>query len=172
MKVRARTKIGIGALLTVLAVAAYLFMNGPRMYEQEHIRAYQAVMPATPEGSVAVTDALVGLPSEEEAKGLKNPLEAATENVASAKVYYGYYCAFCHGATGRGDGPVGASYVPRPSDLTSAKIRAYSDGQLLRAMLRGVGHETMLERIVPPEYRWHLVLQVRQLGASTITTKP
>ncbi|MDO5647286.1 c-type cytochrome [Paracoccus sp. (in: a-proteobacteria)] len=31
---------------------------------------------------------------------------------------YADYCAACHGASGRGDGPAGRGMTPRPSDLT------------------------------------------------------
>lgn len=31
---------------------------------------------------------------------------------------YDRFCASCHGATGRGDGPVGRDLNPRPADLT------------------------------------------------------
>jgi hypothetical protein len=34
----------------------------------------------------------------------------------------------------------------------------------LYSMLTGTGHAPMLERIIPAEYRWYLVLYVRQLG--------
>ena len=36
----------------------------------------------------------------------------------SGKQMYASYCAPCHGATGRGDGPVGNSLKTRPADLT------------------------------------------------------
>ena len=82
---------------------------------------------------------------------------------ARGKVYYDYYCVFCHGDKGDGNGPVGESYVPVPADLRAAKIQAYADGELLRAMLVGTGHEPVLGRVVHPEHRWYLVLYVRSM---------
>ena len=63
-----------------------------------------------------------------------------------------------------GNGPVGESYFPAPADLRTGKVSHYSDGRLLRAMLTGIGHEPVLERVVPPRHRWCLVLYVRSLA--------
>lgn len=139
---------------------------GPRMKEQHHIRAFQMTLPNIPAGTASVI-APVQLPSTAEAARLKNPLPASAQNLASARVYYTYYCVFCHGDSGAGDGPVGQSYTPRPADLRNPRLAAYSDGELLRAMLTGVGHAPVLERVVPPEHRWHLVLFVRSLAHMT-----
>jgi hypothetical protein len=38
------------------------------------------------------------------------------------------------------------------------------DGELFAAMLLGVGHEPVMERIVQPAHRWYLVLYMRALG--------
>jgi hypothetical protein len=94
---------------------------------------------------------------------LTNPLQPTPTILGAGKIYYSYYCVFCHGESGAGDGPVGHSYVPPPADLRSPRVAAYGDGRLLQAMLRGVGHEPVLERVVAPEHRWPLVLYVRTL---------
>lgn len=144
--------------------AAFIFMlyKGPRMTVQHHLREFQMIMPPRPAGSVTVTPG-ERLPSASEAAGMKNPLPPTPQNVAAGSVYYRYYCVFCHGDSGTGDGPVAMSYVPVPADLTTAKVSGYADGPLLRSMLTGVGHEPVLERVVPPEHRWYLVLYVRSL---------
>jgi hypothetical protein len=78
-------------------------------------------------------------------------------------MYYGYYCVFCHGETGRGDGLVGRSYVPRPTDLTAPSVQNLSDGALYGAMLAGTGHEPVLGYVVLPEALWYIVAYVRHL---------
>ena len=149
----------------VLAAASYLVFSGPRMRNQPHIRAYQAELPLPPSNTVPVE--LTSIPPlAGDVATMKNPLPTTADNVARGKVYYQYYCLFCHGEKGDGNGPVGESYVPRPSDLRSAKIQSYRDGELLRSMLRGVGHEPVLERTVLPEHRWYLSLYVRSLGTN------
>jgi hypothetical protein len=54
--------------------------------------------------------------------------------------------------------------MPSPTDLHAPKVLKMSDGELLRAMLLGVGHEPVLSRVVFPEHRWYLVGYVRTLG--------
>ncbi len=153
----------------IVAVMSYVLVTGPRMRMQPNVRAYQAEVPRLPEGMVpaAAPDGAPSgkAPGVQEAKSLTNPLSAGEENVARGKVYYQYYCVFCHGELGDGNGPVGDSYVPKPADVRNPKIQAYSDGEMLRAMLTGTGHEPVLERVVPPEHRWPLVLYLRSLNS-------
>ena len=155
----------------VLAAAGWLLFTGPRMLVQPNFRAFQTRMSPLPKG-VVPAQPLTELPSAAQAGALTNPAAATAENLARGKVYYGYYCLACHGLTGRGDGPVGQSYVPVPRDLTSAQVQSLSDGGLLRAMLTGTGHARVLERVVPPEHRWSLVLYVRSLGTPPAAVPP
>jgi hypothetical protein len=157
--------IGLAIALPLAFAALFLFVlyEGPRMTVQHHLRDYQMIMPAPPAGVVPVT-LPERLPTAAEAAKLKNPLQPIPQNLAAARVYYTYYCVFCHGDYGDGNGPVGQSYVPRPADLRSARVSGYADGQLLLAMLKGIGHEPVLERVVPPEHRWYLVSYVRSLA--------
>jgi hypothetical protein len=151
--------IGIGTL----AYFSIMF-QGPRMQVQPGIRTYQRAMPAPPQGVVPVEPDTRALPRPDQAAGMRNPLPDRQDVRDRGRVYYGYYCLFCHGENGQGDGPVGYSYMPAPTDLHAQKVTAMSDGELMLAMLRGVGHEPVLPRIVPPDHRWYLLAYVRHLG--------
>ncbi len=151
------------------SVVGYLLFTGPRMYVQPNIRVFQAQVPLAPPGTIPVVNPFEPLPAKDEIKKLINPVEKTSENYARGKIYYGYYCAFCHGDKGDGFGPVGYSYNPVPADLRTAKIQSMSDGELLYSMLTGAGHAPMLERIVLPKYRWYLVLHMRKLGSEPNT---
>lgn len=143
-------------------VICYFLFTGPRMEEQPSIRPYRAVMPLPPAGAVPVAPVVKPLPSPQEASSLTNPVEPSAENVQRGQVFYGYYCLFCHGPRGDGAGPVGPHYVPAPADLASPRIQSMSDGELLLASLTGTGHSPVLGYVVPVEFRWYLVLYVRQ----------
>lgn len=159
--------IAAAILLPILIIGSlfsYVLYQGPRMKEQAHLRAFQAPAPLPPPGTVTVQPPPNLLPEAAEAAGLKNPLSGTPEDLERGKVYYQYYCLFCHGEGGGGNGPVGESYMPAPADLRTPRVRGYGDGQLLRAMLTGVGHEPVLEQVVPARHRWYLVLYVRELG--------
>ncbi len=53
------------------------------------------------------------------------------------RVVYDQYCAACHGATGRGDGPASLTLSPRPASLISAGTSAKSDKELLLVIAEG-----------------------------------
>jgi mono/diheme cytochrome c family protein len=178
-----------------LGVFTSLIMTGPEMKSQPNIRAYQARVPLPPAGVVPVSapgtahdvEPTAGLPSSAEAAALQNPLRATPENLTRGRTYYQYYCLACHGEAGDGNGPVGQSFLPPPADLRSAKLRSLKDGELLRAMFTGVGHQpeaatqarapvphepSVLEYIVLPEHRWYLVLYIRSLEPGRETAGP
>lgn len=56
--------------------------------------------------------------------------------VPSGKAMYKQYCAACHGAEGKGRGPVASSLNTRPADLTTLTKR--HDGKFPRDYLAGV----------------------------------
>lgn len=152
--------------------AAAVF-TGPHMKEQPSIRSFQSTMPAVPAGVVPLVDPIPAVPTTEQAAAMKNPLadpnagasrdaNAMANALGRGRVNYLYYCAFCHGDGGGGNGPVGESYVPAPTDLRRPATQNLPDGELLRRMLAGAGHEPNLNRVVPASERWYLVLHVRQ----------
>jgi len=154
-----------GAVLIGGAFALVL-LRGPRMWTQEHVRTFQSAVPDMPPGVAPVTDTQPLVPAGAEAAGVPNPLAPTPENTARGLVYYQYYCLFCHGAIGDGNGYVGQSYVPKPADLRTPEIQSRADGDLLRAMLLGAGHAPVLEEIVPEQHRWFLVLAMRSFAAA------
>jgi mono/diheme cytochrome c family protein len=143
-------KLVLVAALAALGVAMYLlFGHGPRMNVQPSVRAFQAQVPPLPAGVVAFGPASA---------------PPVGESLQAGQVYFGYYCAFCHGAQGRGYGPVGESYVPFPPDLATDKVRSMDDAQLLTAMLTGTGHAPVLQNVVLPQHRPALLRYVRLLA--------
>ena len=160
-------KIAAGIVVFVAAVIAvvalYLMFSGPRMRVQPKLLPYQALMPATPDGVVPVVVKPALVPPAEAVAQLRNPLPDTALTRETGQIYYGYYCAFCHGQTGRGDGPVGYSYTPAPTDLALPRVQTLADGALYRAMLTGVGHEPVLGYVMRPQATWYTVSYVRSL---------
>jgi mono/diheme cytochrome c family protein len=142
----------------------YVMFSGPHMKVQPHILAYERSMPLPPPGIVTVEPDEKTPPSEEQASAMFNPLPDNEDNRKRGKIYYDYYCVFCHGEEGRGDGPVGNSYMPKPADLHDQKILQKTDGELMRSMLTGVGHEPVMAYVILPLHRWYIVTYVRALG--------
>lgn len=76
--------------------------------------------------------------------GTATPLQAG-------KAVYEQRCAYCHGASGRGDGPVAANLYPRPLDFTAGKFKLRTtetgslptDDDLTRTILEGIPGTSM-----------------------------
>ena len=150
------------SLLGLAGLYAVVLLNGPRMRVQQHIRAFQMVLPLVPPGTVTTNWPDPVASPTPVAGAVTLPADKAAV-LQRGRVYYHYYCVFCHGEKGDGHGPVGESYLPVPADLRSAKVKGYDDRQLLRAMLTGIGHEPILERVVDPQHRMYLMLFVRSM---------
>jgi mono/diheme cytochrome c family protein len=63
---------------------------------------------------------------------------ASGADVAKGKAAYNQYCASCHGATGKGDGPAAAALNPKPRDLSDkAYARSLKDEYLFQVTKDG-----------------------------------
>lgn len=136
---------------------------GPHMARQYALRPYKQELPPMPAGTVPESG-YVPVPTATEAATWRNPLPATPATRELGRRYYGYYCRHCHGEDGRGHTPVGDSYNPRPTDLTTPAVQSLVDGELYRRMLTGVGHSPVMAATVAPERRWYVVSFVRSLA--------
>ncbi len=94
---------------------------------------------------------------------LKNPVPSTPQSVSRGKELYALNCAFCHGATGHGEGPVGQVFGPRPPALAEAATAALSDGAMFWKIT--VGPNTMpsfVNRLTPQE-RFDVINYIRTL---------
>jgi len=137
-----------------MVTAAVLLMSGPKMRYQPTLKTYESLRNLPPEGAIPFD-----LPHEDSAD-LNIPAQTQ-QNMKQGKVYYQNYCVFCHGDNGKGDGPVGLGYVPKPADLTNDSIKAFEDSKLFKVSFTGTGHSPVLERIVPPKYRKYIILYIK-----------
>jgi mono/diheme cytochrome c family protein len=157
----------VAALIAVVVVAAafaLVIYNGPRMKVQDKIEDFTAPLPPGDKAARAASSRIL-LPGE------KKPPAATPDALQDGQrgaVYYRYYCLFCHGEKGAGDGPVGQSYVPVPANLQHPQLRTLSDSDLLKRMLYGTGHEPVLERVVKEQHRPYLLKYVRGLGEKNL----
>ncbi len=144
--------LGVGGMFTAMFI-------GPHMIEQPTFRAYQAVLPTLPAGAVPATQPVQDLPGARREVAMADP-----QRLYKGQAYYHYYCVFCHGTDGEGQGLAGQSFFPPPADLRAARIQAYSDEQLRDAILNGIGHTPVMEYTILPQHRWYLVAYVRSLA--------
>jgi mono/diheme cytochrome c family protein len=96
------------------------------------------------------------------------------------------YCAACHGATGRGDGPDAPLFMPRPRNLRDGLLERYETADLVRSVRNGAALSLALdpkalgaradevEAIVAhmqrlPDVSWDLVWRGEEVFASQCT---
>lgn len=101
-----------------------------------------------------------GYPTEDQ----PNPLPATQEVIALGRELYMANCAVCHGAEGRGDGPLRDEMWPPPSRLT-LMAPWHPDGELYWFITKGVRGTAMpaFEQALTDEERWAIVRFLRTL---------
>lgn len=99
-----------------------------------------------------------------EAGKLANPFKGGAEE---GKKLFIQMCVTCHGNLGKGDGDAGESLTPRPTDLTSQKVQAQSDGVIFWKINKGRSPMAPYEYVFKEEQRWQLVNYIRKLGKTT-----
>ena len=98
---------------------------------------------------------------------LKNPVATSATSVTAGAAAYKKYCAFCHGATAKGNGPL-APKDSNPPDLTDAKWdHGSTDGEIFTLIANGGGATSKMIAFkgkMPEQDIWHIVNFLRSLG--------
>jgi len=86
--------------------------------------------------------------------------------IARGNAVYLTFCAQCHGYDYDGNGTVGQSFQPLPTDLRSTKVQSTPEGTLFKSISYGVpgGRQPALETTISIDDRWHVVAFVKSLG--------
>jgi copper transport protein len=96
-----------------------------------------------------------------------NPIPLNDESIETGQALFRENCTLCHGQTGKGDGPVGVTLNPRPSDLTQhAVVGIHTDAQLFEWITNGFPGSRMpaFQSVLSDTERWHLVNFIRRLA--------
>ncbi len=149
-------------LASSLLVCLIFGCDYARMNDQESIRTYKAAIPEMPAGTIPVADGFVALQNEDP-KNLKNPVAYDQVSVERGKQAYAYFCIQCHGPRADGNGTVGQSFAPLPSNLASEDVQGQSDGELYAKILLGFGRHPMLFTTVSEQDAWAVVNYIRSL---------
>jgi mono/diheme cytochrome c family protein len=91
-----------------------------------------------------------------------SPAAATPASITQGQKLFVIYCQHCHGASGRGDGPV-ARKISRPADLTARKYLEARDGLIYNAIRNGGVIMPPLSEALAPAERWRVVDYVRKL---------
>lgn len=117
---------------------------------------------APPAGTLPRTGGQLSLPMDQ-AKARANPVAPSPESVANGKRLFGIYCAACHGAEGKGDGPVAKKFIP-PPDLSLPLIQKETDGFLDRYVSHGGAVMPSYGESLSARERWDVINYIRTFG--------
>lgn len=131
------------------------------MHEQPSIKPQEAPL-APVEGTVPVDGFERTIKPRIEADDLENPITRTPETAALGKELYNIYCTVCHGAGGKGDGPV-APVFQTPPDITTGEYLNVTDGFIYEVIRDGSGVMPAHYEHIRSNERWYIVNHVRSL---------
>jgi mono/diheme cytochrome c family protein len=129
-----------------------------RPHEDPLLKMTEGIVPIS--GGEAVYRATAGV-------NLISPLNMSQTSVVDrGRAVYLTYCAQCHGYKYDGNGTVGQSFYPLPTDLRSAQVQSKVNGELFKSVSYGVpgGRQPALDTTITIDDRWHVVAFVKSLG--------
>jgi mono/diheme cytochrome c family protein len=159
--------------VTTAAVMALRYIDdyaaAGRMRETPAVRPHEAPIPPMEVGVVPVSggEALLRATPPD---ALVSPLDLKDSAVIeTGRKLYGLYCAQCHGPNHDGNGTVGQSFKPLPTDLQSVKVQSLSPGVHFKEISYGVpdGKQPPLATTIAILDRWRIVAYVKSLGPRT-----
>ena len=100
-------------------------------------------------------------------KGPKNPVKSSPQSIEAGQTIYKANCVPCHGAGGKGDGPVAANLTVKPSDLTSTNLKHGStDGEIFTNIKNGIPPDLKMKAFgnkLSDTDIWNVVIYIRSL---------
>jgi mono/diheme cytochrome c family protein len=104
------------------------------------------------------------------ARAVKNPVPSKPASITAGAAAFKKYCAFCHNADAKGNGPL-APKDSNPPDLTDDTwVHGSSDGEIFTVIVNGAGPNSKMVGFkgkMPDEDVWHIVNYLRSLGPKT-----
>lgn len=134
-----------------------------RMTDDEAVNTYGKKMPQPPPHTVPFNGGIEELINSDP-KNLVNPVTATAEAVTKGYTAYGYYCLHCHGYLADGNGTVGQSFSPLPTDLRTAEVQKQSDGEIFYKISLGYKRCPPLALSIAEKDRWAIIDYLRTLA--------
>jgi mono/diheme cytochrome c family protein len=118
-------------------------------------------------------------PGEEEASRagieLHNPYQATERTLEEGKALYETYCSVCHGAKGKGDGPI-AEKIPHPPSYGSDRLLEFPSGRIFHVITMGTNKMPSYAAQLSLDERWKVVTYIhtslQSLPAERAATRP
>jgi mono/diheme cytochrome c family protein len=157
-------------IVTLVAYEALIYYDENfrygRMWETPAVRPHEDPPLSTPAGTVP-QDGGEEIFQALRAEDLKSPIALSDPaQIQMGKILYSKFCAQCHGKNYDGNGTVGQSFHPLPTDLKSAKVQSLSEGAFFKEISYGLpdGRQPPLATTIDPLDRWRIIAYVKSLG--------
>ncbi|MFQ5443081.1 MAG: c-type cytochrome [Desulfobacterales bacterium] len=137
-----------------------------RMRETPVIRPHEKQLPVMEAGIVPFSGGEMNY-RVQSSVDLTSPLNMnAVETIQRGKGVYSTYCAQCHGKSHDGNGTVGQSFSPLPTDLRAKKVQSEHEGRLFKHISYGApnSRQPALYATVDILDRWRVIAYVKSLG--------
>ncbi len=109
-------------------------------------------------------EAATGWQVPADAAQVQNPIAADKTSTDAGKKIFTGKCLSCHGTLGKGDGPMCKVLKKKPGDLTSAQVKAETDGALFWKITKGQKPMPTFAKNLTDKERWNVVNYIRTLG--------
>lgn len=94
------------------------------------------------------------------ARTIVNPLSLNDAYLKDGEVLFGKFCAHCHGAEGKGDGPVNTPFKG-VANLTAGQLKTISEGHIFHVITYGKGRMGAHASQLDQEERWKIAMYVK-----------
>jgi mono/diheme cytochrome c family protein len=107
-------------------------------------------------------------PIPAEAASMVSPSKPTPDSMEHAKKMYGYDCAVCHGANGKGKTDLATQMNLKLKDWTDPDaLKGRTDGELFYIISNGMGQMPSEKERAKPEVIWAMVTMVRGYAGKT-----
>jgi putative copper resistance protein D len=163
----ARTILDIAVAAFALCLLAATFTAGRRRYRQMAASVVGVIVL----GGVGWAALRPGIVRAYPTSFYASTQPYASPSIAQGAPLYAENCAVCHGAQGRGDGPLAGELPVRPADLTEPHLFAHKVGEIYWWVSHGSDNRVMpgFSGKLDPDERWDVInfILARTAGALT-----
>jgi hypothetical protein len=156
--------LAVGLLLLSFTLLPAGGCDYARMTDDEAVNTYGKKMPAMPPHTIPVDGGIEDLRSTDP-KTLVNPVPSTPRSLEQGRLAYSYFCVHCHGPLADGNGTVGQSFSPLPTDLRAPAVQGQSDGELFAKISLGYKRHPPLALTVARNDRWAVINYLRFLAS-------
>lgn len=109
--------------------------------------------------------------AERAGRELTDPFHPSQDVLDKGKALYEIYCLVCHGAQGKGDGPI-SSKIPPPPSYKSDRLLGFLPGRIFHVITLGSNKMPSYGAQLSPDDRWLIVTYVRAVLQDLLEAAP